>query len=107
MIENVSKTVPKGIRPTPSINIEAHGRFDSIYQINRYNVRKSPFTLILLSLNLLICCSSHLSTSLPVILGGLAGPKRTSMCLLPTDLSGGGSGAYPAESELYIGPIDR
>jgi len=103
MIGNVSKTVPKGIRPPPTINIEVHGRFDPIYQINRHNVKNSPFTLILLSLNPLICCSAHLSMSLLAILGGLAGPKRTSTCLLPTDLSRGGSGAYPAESELDIG----
>jgi hypothetical protein len=74
--------------------------------INRHNVKTSLFTLILLSLNPLICCSVIFPARLPAILGGLAGPKRTSTCLLPTDLSGGGSGAISAEGELYINPTD-
>jgi hypothetical protein len=38
------------------------------------------------------------------ILGGLAGPRRSSTCFSLTDPSRSGSGAVSAENELYIGP---
>jgi hypothetical protein len=40
------------------------------------------------------------------ILGGLFGPRRSSMCFSPMDPSGSGSGDVSAENELYISPID-
>jgi hypothetical protein len=40
------------------------------------------------------------------ILGGLAGPRRSSMCFSLTDPSRSGSEGVSAENELYIGPID-
>jgi hypothetical protein len=40
------------------------------------------------------------------ILGGLAGPRRSSTCFSPMDPSRSGSEAVSAENELYSGPID-
>jgi hypothetical protein len=57
-------------------------------------------------LSTLYLAVASLSTRFVGILGGLAGPRRSSMCFSPTDPSGSGSGAVSAENELYIGSID-
>ena len=63
------------------------------------NTSTQPFTL---SSNPSYC-SAPLPARFVDILGGLAGPRRSSTCSSPIGLPGRSSGALLAENRLYIG----
>jgi hypothetical protein len=51
------------------------------------------------------CCSAHLLARFVGILGGLSGPRTSSMCSSSMGLPGRSTGAFSAKNRLYIGLI--